>query len=323
MIDNKTDHLGLPLPSELNQLEDDCPRIVAALKGVDAHAANVDGRLDGVEDRAGVLEAGVSSLEARSAQNEADIARRGEEAAAYEVQTDTALGELAARATELEGGVASLEARAQQDEAELSRLEKDKATKAALTAHDADKDSHNALVQRITVGSLSPVIGVCCVEEGGGSGLWFNIDANGQPLSPTKSYFDYHPTYNALRRVLVDGQVMQEHSKFYYKAFQITSGPFAGRRGRLISPGQQDGFKPYPSFMSGGKEIAKWYCGTYAGTNEGGSPVKIGSRPGKVPIVNVNFPTMQGFAPIAIQAASRALICGTYTKPRNCSFWRS
>ena len=295
MIDKKTDHLGLPLPSELNQLEDDCPRIAAAFRGVDAHAANVDGRLDGVE-------AGVSSLEARSAQNEADITRRGEEAAAYAAQTDAALGWVATRATalenrttELEGGVASLEARAQQDEAELARLEQDKATKAALAAHDADKDSHNALVQRITVGSLSPVIGVCCVEEGGGSGLWFNIDANGQPLSPTKSYFDYHPTYNALRRVLVDGQVMQEHSKFYYKAFQIASGPFAGRRGRLISPGQQDGFKPYPSFMSDGQEIDKWYCGTYAGTNEGGSPVKIGSRPGKVPIVNVNFPTMQGY----------------------------
>ena len=121
------------------------------------------------------------------------------------------------------------------------------------------------------------------------------MDAEGQPISPTRRYFDYHPTYNALRRVLVDGQVMEEHHKFYYKAMTISSGPFQGKACRLISPGQQDGFKPFPSFMRNGQEIDKWYCGTYAATNEGGSPVKIGSRPGKAPIVSLNFPTMQTY----------------------------
>lgn len=146
-------------------------------------------------------EAGVSGLEARSAQNEAD-------AAAYGEQTDAALSGLAGRATalegrasELEGGVTALAARAEQDEAELVRLDEDKATKAALAAHDANDSAHDALVKRITVGSLSPVIGLVCVEDGGGSGLWFNCDAAGQPVTPPKSYWDYHPTYNALRRV--------------------------------------------------------------------------------------------------------------------------
>ena len=295
MIDAKTNHLGLLLPNQKNDLREDCPRIKESFVMLDAHAEATDGRLDGVEGRAATLEAGVSSLEARAAHNEAD-------AAAYEKQTDAALAGLAGRATalegratELEGGVASLEALAEQDEAELARLEADKATKAALAAHDAGDSVHDALVRRITVGNLSPVIGVALVETGGGTGLWCNVDADGQPISPTRRYFDYHPTYNALRRVLVDGQVMEEHHKFYYKAMTIPSGPFQGKTCRLISPGQQDGFKPFPSFMRNGQEIDKWYCGTYAATNEGGSPVKIGSRPGKAPIVSLNFPTMQTY----------------------------
>ena len=288
MIDAKTKHLALLLPNLKNDLREDCPRIKESFVMLDAHAEATDGRLDSVEGRAATLEAGVSGLEARAAQNEAD-------AAAYGEQTDAALAGLGNRASELEGGVTALAARAEQDEAELVRLDEDKATKAALAAHDAGDSVHDALVQRITVGNLSPVIGVALVETGGGTGLWCNVDAEGQPISPTRRYFDYHPTYNALRRVLVDGQVMEEHHKFYYKAMTISSGPFQGKACRLISPGQQDGFKPFPSFMRNGAEVDTWYCGTYAATNEGGSPVKIGSRPGKAPIVSLNFPTMQTY----------------------------
>ena len=288
MYDNRTKHLNLPLPRLLNEIDEDCSRFGEAFTALDAHAEATDTRLDGVEGRAATLEAGVSSLEARSAQNEAD-------AAAYGEQTDAALAGLGNRASELEGGVTALAARAEQDEAELVRLDEDKATKAALAEHDANDSAHDALVQRITVGSLSPIIGICCVETGGGTGLWCNVDAEGQPISPTRRYFDYHPTYNALRRVLVDGQVMEEHHKFYYKAMTIPSGPFQGKACRLISPGQQDGFKPFPSFMKNGAEVDTWYCGTYAATNEGGSPVKIGSRPGKAPVVSLSFPTMQTY----------------------------
>ena len=155
----------------------------------------------------------------------------------------------------------------------------------ALAEHDANADAHDALVQRITVGSLSPVIGICLVETGGGSGLWFNVDAQGQPVSPGRSYFDYHPVYAGLKRVLVDGQIMVEVPQFWVKTFTAASGPFAGKQCRVLSPGQADGFKPFPAFMKDGQPLERVYIGAYQGTNEGGSPVKIGSRPGKSPIV--------------------------------------
>ena len=259
MQDLKTPYLHLPLPAQGNKLRQDRPRIADSFTALDDSAKTQDGRLDEVETRAGNLEQRATDVEGR----------------ASALEDRTTATEQAQAATEQELAAAV------------------EAQRAALAAHDANDAAHDALVRRITVGNLSPIIGICCVEDGGGSGLWCNIDAEGQPLSPTRRYFDYHPTYNAVRRVLVDGQIMQEHSKFYYKAFTIASGPFAGRRGRLISPGQQDGFKPYPSFMLNGQEVDKWYCGTYAGTNEGGSPVKIGSRPARAPIVNLNFPTMQ------------------------------
>ena len=300
MIDKKSEYLELPLPNEQNMLEDDCPRIVEAFKKVDAHAKAADERLDSVENRASTAENGISALENRaSALETAQASTEGTlqshaaslsalatgkadaTALAGEVQarTEAVSGEASARAAAITAAVAA-ETQAREE---------------AMTAHDASLSAHDALVKRITVGSLSPVIGICCVEDGGGSGLWFNIDAEGQPVSPPRSYFDYHPTYNALRRVLVDGQMMQEHHKFYYKAFEIASGPFAGRRGRCISPGQMDGFKPFPSFLKGGQEVDTWYCGTFQATDEGGSPKKLGSRPGKAPFVNVNFPTMQGY----------------------------
>ncbi len=168
---------------------------------------------------------------------------------------------------------------------------------ASITEHDADPEAHAALFKSLSVGSASPVIGICCVEQGGGAGFWYNIDADGQPVSPTKSYFDHHPTYSAIRRVLIDGQVMQEHSKFYYKAFTIPSGPFAGKPGRLISPGQQDGFKVHPAFLHEGGETDHWWCGAYQATDEGADPNHanwrlMGSRPGKSPISNAWNPLL-------------------------------
>ena len=292
MIDKKTTHLKLPLPNVANELEDDCPRLEAALNALDANAEATNTRLEELETRA-------SDLEQRAAGIEGDVESVSGRSSALEAAMEEASGTLLRHGAGL-----------REHEVALSDLAVDKASKTELETAIADRKSeqdakdeahnesltaHDALVQRITVGSLSPVIGICCVEDGGGSGLWFNIDADGQPVSPTRRYFDYHPTYNAIRRVLVDGQIMQEHNKFYYKGFQIASGPFAGRRGRLISPGPQDGFKPFPSFMLNGQEVDKWYCGTYASTDDGGTPKKLGSRPGKVPFVNVNFPTMQGY----------------------------
>ena len=293
MIDKKSEYLELPLPNEQNMLEDDCPRIVEAFRKVDAHAKTADERLDGVEGRADSLEIRASALETAQASTEGTLQSHAASLSslATEKADATALaGEVQARTEAVSG-----EASARADAITAAVAAETQAREEAMTAHDASLSAHDALVKRITVGSLSPVIGICCVEDGGGSGLWFNIDAEGQPVSPPRSYFDYHPTYNALRRVLVDGQMMQEHHKFYYKAFEIASGPFAGRRGRCISPGQMDGFKPFPSFMKNGQEVDTWYCGTFQATDEGGSPKKLGSRPGKAPFVNVNFPTMQSY----------------------------
>ena len=300
MVDKRSEYLGLPLPNEQNMLEDDCPRIVEAFKKVDAHAKTADERLGSVENRASTAENGISALENRaSALETAQASTEGTlqshaaslSALATEKADATALAaEVQARAEAVSG-----EASARAAAITAAVAAETQARAAAMTSHDSSLSAHDALVKRITVGSLSPVIGICCVEDGGGSGLWFNIDAEGQPVSPPKSYFDYHPTYNALRRVLVDGQMMQEHHKFYYKAFQIASGPFTGRRGRCISPTQLDGFKPFPSFMKNGQEVDTWYCGTFQATDEGGSPKKLGSRPGKAPFVNVNFPTMQSY----------------------------
>ena len=299
MIDQKTTYLKLPLPSIDNELEDDCPRLEAALKILDGHASAGDARLESVETRAG-------NLEQRAASNEGAVGSLADRANSLEGRATTLETVMGQASTQLQAhGVALQEQREGIDDLTATKASKTELGSAIAnskaeqnekdTAHNESLTAHDALVQRITVGSLSPIIGICCVEDGGGSGLWFNIDATGQPVSPTRRYFDYHPTYNAIRRVLVDGQIMQEHRKFYYKGFQIASGPFAGRRGRLISPGQQDGFKPFPSFRLNGQELEKWYCGTYAATDEGGTAKKLGSRPGKVPFVNVNFPTMQGY----------------------------
>ena len=292
MLDPKTDYLGLPKPTVANDLREDCPRIATALDKIDAHAQQTDEALDNKEARVSALEASAESLAGRTSTLEGR---------ADGIDADAAV---------LAGRASALEVKADAQGAELAHLEEEKATReelstakatlreerdAAFSAHDTSLTAHDALVKRITVGSLSPVIGLVCVEDGGGSGLWFNCDVEGQPVTPPKSYWDYHPIYNGLRRVLVDNQVMVEHPKFYYRAFEILSGPFQGRRARVISPERLDGFKAYPSFMKNGQEIDRWYCGAFQGTNEGGTPVKVGSRPGKGPIVNLNFPTMKQY----------------------------
>ncbi len=308
VMNPRTAYLNLPLPHEKNDLREDLPRLIAQANGFAAHAKTTDTALAARLAQAEAADVAIATFKAHSQITDTALAARLAQANA----ADEAIAALQERATATEQAQeqslqtlsASLTAEADSREAacgaeamarEAGDTAEATARAQALAAHDASLTAHDALIKRITVGSLSPVIGICCVENGGGSGLWFNIDANGQPVSPPRSYFDYHPTYNALRRVLVDGQIMEEHSKFIYKAFNIPSGPFAGKKGRLISLTKLDGFKPFPSFMKDGREIDKWYCGTFAGTNEGGTPVKIGSRPGKYPIVSLDFPTMRQY----------------------------
>ena len=187
--------------------------------------------------------------------------------------------------------------RQQADAAETEARSAGDADNAAdLAAHDASDAAHDALVRRITVGNLSPVIGICQVDVGNYTGLWCHVDENGQPVQPNARYFDYHPVYSGMRRVLMDSQVMVEIPVFYVKYMIVTSGPFAGKPCKLISPAPKEGFKPYPAFLdSSGTVLNKIYVGAFQGTNEGGIPVKAGSRPGKMPLVNATIDTMRQY----------------------------
>lgn len=280
MIDRKTPHLQLPLPNEENELDVDVQRIKTSLALVDENAGEQDAALKEHETRVDALETSAADHDNRVACLEEDTTRH-----------ETAVNDHERR-------VAGLERTAADHDNRVDSLEQESATHATrdeLYAHNLAQDAHDALVKKITVGSLSPVVGVALVETGGGAGLWFNVDMDGTPISPTRRYWDYHPVYNSLRRVLVDSQVMVEHKKFYYKAMTLPSGPLAGKHARFISPGPMEGFKPFPSFMRAGAEIPAWYCGAYSATDEGGTPKKLGSRPGKMPFVNVDFPTMKSY----------------------------
>ena len=269
VYDDRTPHLGLALPHADNELEDDVYRLRDALSTLDSALA-----------------------EEQQARDEADtsLAQRLDEEQQTRQDDDAALIEAVQTETEArEAGDSSLE-EALQAEAQ-TRTVGDEEGAAALAAHDESDSAHSALVRRITMGDLSPVIGVALVENGSGSGLWCHVDAEGHIITPPKRYFDFHPVYSSLTdRVLVDGQVMQRHKKFYYKTLTLPSGELAGKHARLISPEKLDGFKPHPAFVKNGQEIDHWYCGTYSATDDGG---KLGSRPGRMPFVNVNYPTMQ------------------------------
>ena len=281
MIDKKSEYLALPLPNEQNMLEDDCPRIRRAFQTLDAHALATDAALAARLEQADAADDAIAALQAR--------ATATEQAQAVADATMTAQGQslqlLSASLT------AEAEAREAADDAEAT------ARQEADAAHEASTSAHAALFRHLATGSLSPVIGICLAEEGGGAGSWCHVDKDGLPVTPPKSYFDHHPTYKAIRRVLVDGQMMQEHSKFYYKAGEIASGPLEGKWARWISPEQMEGFKVFPSFMKAGQEIDHWYCATYQAidtTPDAANAQKIlGSRPGRQPFTNVDFPTMQ------------------------------
>ena len=284
VYDDRTSHLDLPLPHADNELEDDVYRLRDAI-------TKLDTALAGEQEARQNADASLSEAVAQETQ-----AR--EEAVLTEIQTreqaDTELESAVQEETQLRTEAdaelaASLEAEA------TARAAGDAAEAAARAEHDASDSAHAALVRRITMGDLSPVIGVAFVESSAG-GLLCNVDAEGNPIKVSPYYFEHHPTYAGQRRVLIDGQVMVEHPKFWFKSMTIPSGPLQGKHARIISPDQRDGFRPFPTFRAGGEaERDYWYCAAYAATDEGGNPKKLGSRPGKLPFVNVNFPTMMSY----------------------------
>lgn len=281
VMDPRTAYLNLPLPHEKNDLREDLPRLIAQANGFDAHAKTTDTALAARLEQANAADDAIAALEARATATEQ---AQGVTAATVAEQGQTLLAHAAAQEAEAE-------AREAADDAEAT------ARQEADAAHEASTSAHAALFKHLATGSLSPVIGICLAEEGGGAGSWCHVDKDGLPVTPPRSYFDHHPTYKAIRRVLVDGQMMQEHSKFYYKAGAIASGPLEGKWARWISPDSLEGFKVFPSFLKAGQEIDHWYCATYQAidtTPDAANAQKIlGSRPGRQPFTNVDFPTMQ------------------------------
>lgn len=166
---------------------------------------------------------------------------------------------------------------------------------AAVAAHDSNESAHAALFENILVGNTSPIIGICRVATGGGAGLWFNIDEEGNPVSPNTAYFDNNPVFGGIQRMIVDNQIMGKIPQFWVKDFTPTEGMFAGKPCKLISPGQKEGFRIHPAFMHNNAQIPYYLLGCYEATDEGGNPKKLGSRPGKLPFVNVNFDTMKTY----------------------------
>lgn len=283
VYDDRTQHLGLPLPHADNELEDDVYRLRDAI-------TKLDTALAGEQEARQNADAFLSEAVAQETQaREEAVLTEKQTREQADTELESAVQEETQLRTEADAELAaSLEAEA------AARVAGDAAEAAARAEHDAAADAHAALIKRVTMGGLSPVIGVALVENGSGSGLWCHVDAEGHIITPPKRYFDFHPVYSSLTdRVLVDGQVMQRHKKFYYKTLTLPSGELAGKHARLISPEKLDGFKPHPAFVKNGQEIDNWYCGTYSATDEGGG--KLGSRPGRMPFVNVNYPTMQQY----------------------------
>ena len=148
-------------------------------------------------------------------------------------------------------------------------------------------------VADIIVGSTDPVFGIARLKIGGGAGLWFHCDKEGEPLSLKTSYFDRHPVYGGIERVLVDGQVMNRVPKFYVKHDMPASGSLAGSKITFISPTRLDGYHVHPAFMNNGQEIPYYLLGCYKASMDS-TNTKCQSVHGVYPAVSKDFSTFKG-----------------------------
>ena len=283
MQNDRTPTLKLPLPHAQNRLDEDLPRIRESFQLVDEFAKGMDDFTKKTELAA------QAETAARKKETAALDEALKQEASAREDGHRVFTRALGAEEEEREKAIAGLAADIAFEA--RNRALGDEENAAAQDAHNADASAHDALVRRITVGDISPIIGVCQVNTGNTSGLWYNVDADGQPVTPNKRYFDHHPVFDAMRRVLVDDQVMVRVDPFWFKSFVPSSGPFTGRPCRIIAPGQADGFKPYPAFLDASGNVVPIYIGAFSGMDDGNS--RVGSRPGRMPLVSLDFPTMR------------------------------
>lgn len=143
-----------------------------------------------------------------------------------------------------------------------------------------------AAIARIEQETPSPIFGIARIRTGGGSGLWFHTDKDGNPISLNTSYFDRHPVYGNIRRELVDGQVMNRMPKFYVKHATIDTGELTGCPVTFISPEMITGYHVHPAFLSDGHEIDCFYLGCYKASI---TDDKLCSLPGVLPAVSRTF----------------------------------
>jgi len=284
MINDRSKHLGLPLPHQDNKLSEDVPRLRESLNRLDAHAEVTDRDIKGTREEVHNLARNAEQADqeqVKALAREAEARRESEQAFAATLEADQQHN--AQVQSVLYDEIGREAGRRAMGDKLLAELQAE---------HDASPFVHDALVRRITVGDIAPVIGIAWLETGNHTGLWYNVDAEGQPITPNARYFDYHPVYSGMRQVLIDGQVMVEIPPFWIKTIRPEHGPFAGRLCKIISPGPADGFRPHPAFVGlDGEVLPHIYIGAYSATSEANN--MAGSRPGKVPLVNLNFSTMQ------------------------------
>jgi hypothetical protein len=142
-----------------------------------------------------------------------------------------------------------------------------------------------------TAQSFGSIIGIALLSTGGGSGSWQRIDEAGAAKVTDAAFFAAHPTFSGVVAQTVDSQAMIKVPAFYYKAGNIGSGAYAGKKALWISESPQPGFALHPAFKNAGVDIAQFWVGKYQASYDGTS--KAQSIAGDTPMVSTEFATMQ------------------------------
>jgi len=210
--------------------------------------------------------------------------------------------------------------------------EKVAAVSGIASAAAIDAAAAVAAVANIEHITPSPIFGIARVRTGGGNGLWFHTDKDGNPQSLNTTYFDRHPVYGNIKRTLIDGQIMNSVPKFYIKHMVPATGQLAGCPVTLISPAPLEGYHVHPAFMHNGQEIDQFYLGCYEGSSSNGT--KLESVPGVLPAGNYTIAAFRamcsarneggvsGFMMQSVyqRAAIQLLILAEYANPNAQSY---
>jgi hypothetical protein len=122
------------------------------------------------------------------------------------------------------------------------------------------------------------VIGVALRATGSG-GTFDHIDESGATIAtPSTAWFNGHPVFGGMQDVSVDGQVMVEVPRFWYKR-----GTAGGDPAWWISDQPLAGFTIMPAFVLDGVEVSSFQVGKYQASLSGG---KLQSVSGVSPVVS-------------------------------------